>query len=232
MISGVCRGDWPRFRGPNGSGIAEDSSEMPIEWGPQKNIVWKLKLPGPGASSPIICGDQVFVTCYSGHGTSRDNVGQIENLKRHLVCVDRKTGKQQWVRTVAATLPEDTYSGMGIPAHGYASHTPVADGERVYVFFGKSGVHCFDLEGNELWKANVGTGSDPKRWGSSSSPIVHEDLVIVTASAESSSLVGLEKRTGKEKWRQTADGLIDVWGTPVIAKVDETRSDLVLGVPY
>jgi len=205
---------------------------MPIEWGPNKNILWKLDLPGPGASSPIITGNQVFVTCYSGYGTSRDNVGNIEDLKRHLVCIDRKTGKQNWIRTVEAALPEDSYSGMGIPAHGYASHTPVADGERVYVFFGKSGVLCFDFEGNELWKASVGTGSDPKRWGSSSSPILHEDLVIVTASAESASLVGLDKRTGKEEWRQTADGLVDVWGTPVVAKVDKTRSDLVLGVPY
>ena len=232
LFTGVCLGDWPRFRGPNGSGIAIDSTQMPIAWSPEKNILWKLKLPGPGASSPIIVGDQVFVTCYSGYGTSRDNVGKIEDLKRHLICVDRKTGKQKWMRTVAAALPEDTYSGMGIPAHGYASHTPVADGERVYVFFGKSGVLCFDLEGNELWKASVGTGSDPKRWGSSASPILHEDLVIVTASAESSSLVGLNKRTGEEKWRQTADGLIDVWGTPVIARIDDTRSDLVLGVPY
>ncbi len=232
LVNSTCFGDWPRFRGPNGSGIASDSTKMPVEWSPEKNIAWKLKLPGPGASSPIIAGEHVFVTCYSGYGTSRENVGNIEELTRHLICVDRKTGKQKWMRTIAATLPEDTYSGMGIPAHGYASHTPVADGERVYAFFGKSGVLCFDFEGNELWKASVGTGSDPKRWGSSSSPILHENLVIVTASAESASLVGLDKSTGEEKWRQTADGLVDVWGTPVIAKVDDTRSDLVLGVPY
>ncbi|MAI35647.1 MAG: serine/threonine protein kinase [Rhodopirellula sp.] len=232
FVSGECLGDWPRFRGPNGSGIASDSTEMPIEWGPEKNIFWKLKLPGPGASSPIIKGDLVFVTCYSGYGTSREAVGKIQDLKRHLICVNRKTGKQKWMHTVTATLPEDTYSGMGIPAHGYASHTPVADADRVYAFFGKSGVVCLDFEGNEVWKTSVGTGSDPKRWGSSSSPILHEDLVIVTASAESSSLVGLDKLTGEEKWRQTADGLVDVWGTPVIAKVDDSRSDLVLGVPY
>jgi len=227
-----CLGDWPRFRGPNGSGISSDSVELPITWSPAENISWKLRLPGPGASSPIVVGDRIFVTCYSGYGTNRDSVGNIEDLERHLICVDRRTGKQRWIRTVKATLPEDTYSGMGIPAHGYASHTPVADDERVYAFFGKSGVIGFDLDGKELWKTGVGTGSDPKRWGSASSPILHEDLLIVTASAESSSLVGLDKKTGIEKWRQTAEGLLDVWGTPIIAKVDENRSDLVLGVPY
>ncbi|MDA7878195.1 PQQ-like beta-propeller repeat protein [bacterium] len=232
LCSGVCQADWPRFRGPNGSGITTDSAELPTQWGPNENIAWKLALPGPGASSPIIVGDRIFVTCYSGYGTSRENVGKIEELKRHLVCVDRKSGKQLWIRTVKATLPEDTYSGMGIPAHGYASHTPVADNERVYAFFGKSGVICFDHEGHELWKASVGTGSDPKRWGSASSPILHENLVIVTASAESGALVGIDKMTGTEKWRQTANGLVDVWGTPVIVNVAEDRSDLVLGVPY
>ena len=228
----VCMADWPRFRGPNGSGIATDSAALPTQWSPETNLAWKLELPGPGASSPIIVGDRVFVTCYSGYGTSREQVGKIENLKRHLVCVDRQTGKQLWMRTVAATLPEDPYSGMGIPAHGYASHTPVADDECVYAFFGKSGVVCYDLDGKEQWKANVGTGSDPKRWGSSSSPILHDDIVIVTASAESGSMIGLDKNSGEEKWRQTADGLIDVWGTPVIAKIDDKRSDLVVGVPY
>ena len=232
LACGVCLADWPRFRGPNGSGIATDSTALPIQWSPATNLGWKLELPGPGASSPIIVGDRIFVTCYSGYGTSRDQVGEIENLKRHLICVDRRTGKQLWIGTDTATLPEDPYSGMGIPAHGYASHTPVADGDCVYAVIGKSGVVCYSLDGKELWKTSVGTGSDPKRWGSSSSPILHDDLVIITASAESGSMIGLDKKTGEEKWRQTADGLIGVWGTPVIAKIDDTRSDLVVGVPY
>ncbi|MDE0866516.1 MAG: PQQ-binding-like beta-propeller repeat protein [Rubripirellula sp.] len=232
LSAGVCEADWPRFRGPNGTGIATDSSETPVKWSPSENLRWKVELPGPGASSPIIVGERVFVTCYSGYGTSRNDVGKIEDLKRHLVCVDRAKGEILWTKTIPATLPEDPYNGMGIPAHGYASHTPVSDGERVYAFFGKSGVVCFDLEGEQLWTKGVGTGSDPKRWGSSSSPIIHDDLVIVTASAESGAIVGLNKSTGAEVWRQTADGLIDVWGTPIIAKIDQERSDLVIGVPY
>ena len=226
----ICSADWPRFRGPNGSGISGDSTETPVKWGPE-DVSWKVDLPGTGVSSPIIVGDNVFVTCYSGYGTSREDLDDINELKRHLVCVDRKSGKIRWTKTVDAVQPEDPYSGMGIPAHGYASHTPTSDGENVYVFFGKSGVLAYDFDGNELWKSSVGTGSDPKRWGSSSSPILYGDLVIVTASAESSALVGLNKKTGDEVWRQEAEGLTDIWGTPLLAKVDG-RTDLVIGVPY
>lgn len=223
--------DWLRFRGPNGSGIASDSDSTPVKWGPEENIKWKASLPGAGVSSPIVVGDRVFVTCYSGYGIDRQNPGDIENLKRHLVCVDRKSGEVLWEKSVKATLPEDPYSGMGVPSHGYASHTPVSDGTNVYVFFGKSGAFAYDMEGNELWKKSVGTKSDNKRWGSSSSPILHEDIVIVTASAESRALVGLDKKTGEEVWRQETDGLTDVWGTPLLVSVDG-RTDLVLGVPY
>ena len=224
--------DWLRFRGPNGSGISAESAETPVSWSPKENLKWKTPLPGAGVSSPIIVGDRVFVTCYSGYGLDRQDPGDIDNLKRHLVCVDRNTGKVQWEKSFDAAQPEDLYEGMGVPSHGYASHTPVSDGENVYVFFGKSGVYAFDLEGNQLWHRDVGKGSDRRRWGSSSSPIVHDDILIVTASAESSSIVGINKKTGEEVWRQETDGVSDVWGTPLIAKVDDERTDLVLGVPF
>jgi outer membrane protein assembly factor BamB len=93
-------------------------------------------------------------------------------------------------------------------------------------------VIAFDLDGEELWRARVGSGSDDRQWGSSSSPILYEDLVIVTASAESRSLVGLDKATGKEVWRQEAKGLSNVWGTPTLVEIEPARTDLVLGVPY
>ncbi len=223
--------DWLRFRGPNGSGISFES-DAPTSWSPSENIKWKTPLPGAGVSSPIVVGDRVFVTCYSGYGLDRQNPGDIHKLRRHLVCVDRMTGKVLWDQSVDAAQPEDPYSGMGVPSHGYASHTPVSDGKNVYAFFGKSGVYAFDFEGEELWHHEVGQGSDSRRWGSSSSPILFDDLLIVTASAESSSIVGLNAKTGEEVWRQETDGVNDVWGTPLLAKVDDERTDLVLGVPF
>jgi hypothetical protein len=84
--------DWPQFRGPNGSGVSTEKG-IPVEWSATKNIAWKAKLPGPGSSSPIVFGDQVYVTCYSGYGVDRKNPGKIADLKRHLVCVARDSGK-------------------------------------------------------------------------------------------------------------------------------------------
>ncbi len=223
--------DWLRFRGPNGSGISDDSAATPVKWDSKKNVKWKVKLPGAGVSSPIVVGDRVFVTCYSGYGMDRQNPGNIDDLTRHLVCVDRVRGKILWNKSVKAAQPEDPYSGIGVVAHGYASHTPVSDGENVYVFFGKSGAIAFDMEGNQLWQKSAGSGSDDKRWGSSSSPILHDDIVIITAAAESRALLGLKKKTGEEVWRQETDGLTDVWGTPLLVKVGD-RTDLVIGVPY
>jgi hypothetical protein len=228
----IVAGDWSRFHGPNGAGIADGEAPTPVQWSQSQNLKWKAGLPGPGASSPIVVGDFVFVTCYSGYGVDRRDPGDQKNLQRHLVCIDRRTGNTLWEKSVAAVLPEDPFDGMGIPEHGYASHTPVSDGQRVYVFFGKSGALAFDLDGTQLWQTSVGTESDPRRWGSASSPILYKNLLIVTASAESQAIVALNTESGSEVWRQEATGLDGLWGTPTLAKVDEKRSDLLVGVPY
>ncbi len=223
--------DWARFRGPDGQGISREAAAFPTQWSPNANVAWKLELPGSGVSSPIVVGSKVFVTCYSGYGLSRENPGEMKDLVRHLVCCDLETGKKLWQRDVPANTPEDPFTGAGVPAHGYASHTPVSDGERVYAFFGKSGVFAFDLEGNQQWQTAVGTEADPWAWGSSASPIVHEGIVIVVASAESQSLVGLDKATGREVWRQEAAMLDGTWSTPTVVNRAEGTPELVLGTP-
>ncbi|APZ96004.1 PQQ-binding-like beta-propeller repeat protein [Fuerstiella marisgermanici] len=223
--------DWAAFRGSDGSGVAADSDSLPTRWSPKANLTWKLPLPGPGVSSPIVVGNKVFVTCYSGYGLTQEDPGDIENLMRHLVCVDIQSGEKLWQADVKAALPEDPYTGIGVTAHGYASHTPVSDGKNVYAFFGKSGVHAFNLDGEKLWQAEVGKESDPTKWGSSSSPVLHDNTLIVTASAESQSIIGFDKTTGKELWRQEAEGLDGMWGTPSLVQVEDGRTDLVLCVP-
>ena len=224
--------DWSRFRGPNGSGVSDSKTSIPVTWSPTKNLKWKADLPGPGSSSPIVVGKKIFVTCWSGYGLDRNSrSGEQTNLKRHLICMDRQTGKIIWDKTVDPYLPEDNYGGM-FAEHGYASHTPVSDGERVYVFFGKTGVLAFDFHGNQIWKTSVGTGSDRMGWGSASSPILYKNLVIVTASPESQTLFALDRDTGKEVWKTEAEGFAGTWGTPVLVNVDNDRTELVIGVPY
>ena len=216
---------------PTGRGVSSDEKAPPIKWSPTKNLKWKTPLPGAGVSSPIVVGDRVFVTCYSGYGVDRGNPGNLNDLKRHLICLDAAGGKIIWQKDVDAVQPEDPFEGRGVPTHGYASHTPVSDGKNIYVFFGKTGALAFDMDGNQLWQTSVGTESDPRRWGSSSSPILYKDRLIVTASAESEALVALEAQTGKEVWRAEAAGLSNTWSTPILVDVSDERTDLVLSVP-
>ena len=221
---------WSRFRGPNGTGVSSETS-VPTTWSESSNLIWKTKIPGPGSSSPVLSDNSVFLTSYTGYGDEDSSGSHLEDLKRHLHCIDRKTGEIVWTRSVNAVLPEDRYSGMGIPEHGYATNSPVTDGSNVYAFFGKSGVFAYDAQGNELWQANVGNESGNRGWGTASSLILYRNLVIVNASEESQALVALNKDSGEVVWKAPASILELAYGTPIIARVDEQRDDLVLAVP-
>ncbi len=225
----VWAADWLGFRGSNGNGISEET-QLVTTWSEAENLAWKRALPGPGSSSPIVCGDRVFVTCYSGYGVDKRNPGEPKDLRRHLLCLNASDGVVVWEKTVDATLPEDPYRGY-ISEHGYASSTPVSDGQRVYVFFGKSGVFAFDFEGNQLWQRALGTESSNRRWGSAASPILHDDLLIVNASEERRALIALDKVTGQEVWKVEADKTELSFATPVIAAIPDGRNELVLAVP-
>lgn len=224
FLTTTVRADWTRFRGPNGSGIS--SSKAPTEFGANKNLMWKVELPGRGVSSPIVVGDKAFVTCYSGYGADG---GQIENLKRHLICVDRMSGKMLWTKTVKARMPEDEWRSPGVTTHGYASNTPASDGTHVFAFFGKSGVYAYDLDGKEVWNQSVGHERSNKGFGSAASPIVTDEHVIVNAADESMAIVWLDKKTGKEVHRAEAGGLSECWTTPVLVKNGD-QSEIALSV--
>ena len=154
--------DWTQFRGPSGTGVAGEG-KPPTRWTANENVKWKVALPGPGSSSPITLGERVFVTCYSGYGADQNDPGSPEKLTRHLVCYDKATGKKNWISDVPAVTPEDAYRGY-IAEHGYASSTPVTDGESVFVFFGKSGVksktktELVVAMPGEVWGLNPDTG--------------------------------------------------------------------------
>lgn len=216
--------DWRQFRGPDGQGVSPETG-LPTEWSADKNIAWKVKLPGAGASCPVVQGDRVFVTCYSGYGMEVKQPGKQEDLRRHLVCLDRKTGATKWAKEFEPALPEHKYEGEG-SYHGYAANTPVLDGERLYVFFGKSGVYCFDLDGKEVWHVSVGTNTDG--WGSGASPVVYKDTLIVNASVESGAVVALNRKDGKEVWR--APGINRAWNTPVLVTTVDKAVELVVSV--
>ena len=227
----IDAGEWTRFRGPNGSGIAADTS-VPVRWSETENLLWKTPLPGPGTSSAIVSGGRVYLTSWSGYGDDplSEDTGRMEDLKRHLLCVDRADGTIVWNSTVDAVMPEDRFDGY-LREHGYATNTPVTDGNRIYVFFGKTGALAFDLNGKQLWHVNLGTESTGRRWGSGASPVVYGDLLIVNASDESQTIYALDCSTGKEVWKAEASSLDLVFNTPILIDLPNGRTELILAVP-
>jgi outer membrane protein assembly factor BamB len=215
--------DWPQFRGPNRDGVSTDAN-VPLKWSETENMKWKLDLPGPGASSPIVTGDKVIVTCFSGHNVEN---GDVSALVRHVVCVDKATGKKLWQKDYPAKHRDDPSRGM-IMEHGFTSNTPATDGENVYVHWGKGGVVALTLDGKELWTADTGTESNRMKWGSAGSVLLWKNLVIVNASDESQAIVAFDKATGKQAWKQAATALEMSFSSPRLFKQADGREDLLV----
>ena len=212
------RGDWTGKSSATG---------LPTTWDGDNNIVWKQNLPGPGTSTPIVVDGRIYVTCYTGYAESIDDPGNKEDLVRHIVWLDRATGKILGTKSFKAKMPESDYRPGNDSKHGYASSTLTTDGERIYAFFGISGVYCLDRDGSEVWRADIGSGTHG--WGSATSPLLYENLVIINASIESKSMIALDKTTGKEVWR--AGGIASCWASPVIVDAGVGKKEIVLNVP-
>jgi len=226
-LLGVCSlmgADWTAFQDPDGLGTSAENG-LPVKWSSRDNIVWKTRLPGPGTSSPVTLGNRIFLTCYTGYALDAGKPGNMADLRRHVLCIARDSGKVLWTKEFEPVLPEHKYQGEG-SYHGYASSTPLTDGERLYVFFGKSGVYCFDLDGKPLWDVHLGKGTNG--WGSAASPVLYKDLLLVNASVESGALVALDKKTGKEVWR--TPGINSAWNTPVLVPLPSGKVELVISI--
>jgi hypothetical protein len=165
--------------------ISSETAATPVEWNDSKNLKWKIDLPGPGASSPIVVNDRVFVTCWTGYGVDQASPGKQEDLQRHLLCIDRATGKTLWQKSVKAKLPEDVFASMfaenGMrPTHQFRM-------ARKFCLFGKSGVYAYDMDGNDYGPRTL-IRSRPTQMGSASARLV-QNLLIVPAVVESHSLI-------------------------------------------
>jgi outer membrane protein assembly factor BamB len=222
VATGAAWADWPQWRGPDGSGVSNEKG-LPLKWSATENVVWKAALPGPGSSSPVVVGGKIYLTCYTGYGLSKDNPGNLQDLRLHVLCVDGASGKILWDKDTRMG-PVQRYGGFAA-LHGYASSTPAADERAVYVFLGATGVFALDHSGKPLWKQQVGRNTHG--WGSGASPVLVGDVLVVNASVESGSLYGLDKKTGRVLWKQ--GGMTMAWDTPAAVKAND-RTEVVISV--
>ncbi len=222
---------WPGFRGPSASGVA-DGQGAATTWDAEtgENIAWKTSIPGLANSAPVIWGDQVFVTtAVSGGGDDTFRVGQygdtasVDDLSPHswhLYSLDRLSGAIRWERVVHEGRPQTKRHQKA----SQANSTPATDGEHVVAVFGAIGlVVCYDLDGTLLWEVDVGVLDsgwffDPDvQWGHSSSPIIHEGLVILQADTqEESYIAALDLESGREVWRAIRADEISTFATPTV----------------
>jgi outer membrane protein assembly factor BamB len=199
--------DWARFRGPNGNGVA-DTSNLPVEFGPDTNVIWKTELP-PGHSSPILSEDKIFLTA-------------VEGTELLTIAVDRATGEVLW-RHTAPTSPTDPPD----PRNNPASPSPVTDGEIVVVFFADYGMIALDMEGNELWDLPLGPFDNV--YGMGASPILFEDTVILAADQTSNSyLLAVSREDGSEVWKTDRPEAKSGHATPILWEDDNGRTQLLI----
>jgi outer membrane protein assembly factor BamB len=232
----VAAEDWPMWRGPRLDGSSAEKG-LPMRWSDHDNVAWKTAIPGVGYSSPVICGDRVFVTTCL-----------IKEQARVLYCLDRANGAIRWEREIFRCPLEPVHS-----RNSRASSTPATDGKHVFTSFcrlrPKSAddgppaqpsekspisadlipemvVSCYDFDGNKVWEKVPGRFYS--RHGYCASPILHKDLVIVNGDQDALAyIVGLDRRTGKEVWRANRPNRTRSYCVPLIAEADG-RTQMVL----
>jgi outer membrane protein assembly factor BamB len=227
----VQSGDnWPYWRGPAADGMA--AGDAPLHWSDTQNIKWKADIPGRGSSSPVIWGDQIFITTAVKTGSDAKpepaataaptpapkmqltTPGPQAEHKFEVICLDRKTGKVIWERTAITAAPHEGYH----PTYGsFASNSPVTDGSHVYAFFGSRGLYCYDMQGNLAWKKDFGIQMRMRMaFGEGMAPVISGDRLILVFDHEGDSFITeLDKNTGKEIWRASREEKSN-WAAPLV----------------
>ena len=201
---------WPRFRGPNGSGIAE-GQQPPVEIGPDKNVKWKVNVP-PGISSPIVAGENLIVTAF-------------DDGKLFTIAYRRADGQEAWRAEAPAKAIEPFHKVEGSPA----ASTSATDGQHIVSYFGSCGQFCYDLNGKELWRYEMPTAATAGGFGSGASPIIAGDLaVLVRDDIKGSKIVAVDIASGKLQWEQKRDSMAS-WCTPIVWDTPSGKSIAAAG---
>ena len=199
---------WPQFRGPNSTGIGD--GKPPVEFGPARNLLWKVAI-GSGLSSPVIAKGRIFLTEFDR------NTKQLST-----VCLDQRTGKILWRRSVTPAQIEKVHE-ISSPA----APTPATDGERVYVYFGSYGLISYNLDGKVQWERQLPIPENI--YGAVSSPIGAGDLLVLNHQGKEAYLLALDRRTGQTVWQTDRSRYQFGWSTPVYWHHDGLDEIAVLG---
>lgn len=212
--------NWPQWRGPHGNGVS-DEQHPPVKWSKTENVLWRVALPGPAGSTPVVWGDRIFLTTVDGE-------------KLLLMCLDT-SGKELWRRVVA----QGNKNVRGDEGNS-ASASPATDGKHVWTFMANGWLACYDFAGNEVWKFNVEDryGKLKIQFGMTSTPILDGDRLYMQlihgdgpATVQDARVVCLDKLTGDEVWKQNRstdahDECKQSYASPIIYR-DAKRAFLI-----
>lgn len=207
----LAGGDWSRFRGPNGTGVAETSG-LPAEFAPDKNVVWKTALP-MGKSSPALAADRIFLTAH-------------ENEKLYTVCLDRESGKILWRRAAPGRRLEKKHR-----LNDEASSSPVTDGENVYAFFGGYGLLSYGPDGNERWRKPMGPFTNFHGMGAS--PVLAGGKLLMVVDQDIDAyIIAVNTADGSVAWRTDRPDMVHSFSTPVVHRREDGRTELIVPGSY
>jgi len=209
--------NWPQWRGPLGTGVVP-SGNPPVEWSEEHNVRWKIRLSGTGYSTPVIWGNNIFVSAAIPSETSTLSGRRVtpgKPVKFIVMAVDRTNGKVLWGRLAREAVPHEGR----FETSAYATGSPITDGKYVYAFFGSRGLYCYDTEGNLIWEKDFGDKHTKNDVGEGSSPALYKNRLIVNWDHEKQSFITvLDAATGKEIWKKNRDEVTS-WVTPFVVEV-------------
>jgi outer membrane protein assembly factor BamB len=226
---------WAQWRGPNMNGIAPHGNP-PIEWAEDKNIVWKVRVPGLGSATPVIWEDRLYLLAAvptggkeavppppprdpdaprsKGQRRSRPAPVPIFEQEFVVLAINRDDGSVAWQRTARKEVPHENKQRN----NSFASASAITDGSHLIAYFGSRGLYCFDMDGNLQWEKDLGDMQTRREFGEGASPALYGDRIVVNWDHEGQSfIVALDKRTGKELWRRERDEVTS-WATPLVVE--------------
>ena len=222
--------NWPQWRGPYANGVAP-AGNPPIEWNENKNVKWKVEIPGKGHATPVIWRDQIILLSAVQSEKKVETREQEEKQQQNqwmspteteyihkfvVISVDRNSGKIRWQTTVREELPHSSTHQFG----SWASNSPVTDGENIYVYFGSQGLFCLNKVGKIIWERDFGQMEKVMSFGEGSSPFLYKDKLILLRDHEGQSYLHvINKKTGEDVLKIGREE-VSTWATPVIVEYE------------